>query len=236
MPGDESYDEHEAVRARLAAEPAPRMPDDVAARLHATLEREVRQRPASASADDTEPASATVTPLRRRGRWKAPLLAAAGVVAVIAIGIPVVNQSSDTGDGDGAMSSDAGGTSLEGQDAAPPSTGAGRNGDDSGTTTAPGAEPTAVPALSRSDFAHDVRTLLVRPELLPARSEASIRTAVRCAGDVPTGTQGQSVTLDGDPALVLTSRSRGVVPGTEVRAVVCSSHGPTVAARTTLPD
>lgn len=229
MPGDESYDEHEELRARLAAEPAPRMPEDVATRLHEALATESRRRSAAAHEDPAakpdEP-TAPATPLRRPTRWKAPLLAAAAVVAVIAVAVPVVNQVSDDAGGDAASSD--GGTTFSGSAAE----------DQQGQAPDAEAAPqTALdrPELTRADFDTDVRAQLDGADLAREPS-TSLRAAVECRDGVPSSAIGRAVTLDGDPAVVLTSRSRGVVPGTEVRAVVCGPDGPEVAARTTLPD
>lgn len=227
MPGDESYDdEHERLRARLAAEPAPPMPADVATRLHDVLAEESRQRAAgTAPAEPTE--TATVTPLRRRGRWRAPLLAAAAAVAVVAIAVPVVDQVSGGGSDSGTSSSDAGSSTLA--DGATE-----REGQAPDADAAPQATVDR-PELTRSAFRADVREKLADRDLAPG-SAASFRTAVECRSGVPSTKVGVPVTLDRDPAVVLSSRSRGVVPGTEVRAVVCGPDGPEVAARTTLPD
>lgn len=228
MAGDESYDEHGEVRAWLAAEPAPRMPDDVAARLHATLAEESRLRTEGTApgseAHAAEPEPATVTPLRRPGRWKAPLLAAAAVVAVIAVAVPVIDQASEESAGDAAK-----GSSVRAGDA--PDT---MGSEDSGSEDA--APMLQEPSLSRADFDAGVREQFSRADLEPSPGAASLRITVECADGVPSSAHGHPVTLDGDPAVLLAARSTGVVPGIEVRAVVCGADGPEVAARTTLPD
>src|SRR5690625_3266930 len=93
---DMGDDPHAEDRARLADEPRPAMPEDVAARLHDALANEADSRRTTGTTDAEEAATGpTVTPLPRRGRWTAQLLGAAGVVAVEAIDITVVNHSTN---------------------------------------------------------------------------------------------------------------------------------------------
>lgn len=232
MPGDESQDDQEDVRARLAAEPAPSIPPEVAERIQVALETEARAR-AGGSADpvSTSPASsttsATVTPLQRRGRWKAPLLAAAGVVAVVAVAVPVVNQLSGQSDDAGSSSTESA-PSPDAADSAP-SAGTLRSDDSEGMRAAPEVD------LTRASFAADVRAALVRTDRLPSPTTQRGTTGMTCSGDVPSGSEGRSATLDGDPALVVASAPSGSASGTEVRALVCDSGDVIVGARTVLP-
>lgn len=218
-------DSHEDIAARLAAEPTPRMPDDVATRLHDALAAEAQDREGSQSA---EPAASTVIPLRRRGRWKGPLLVAAGIVAVVAIGIPVINQTStdqasdDGGSDDGVMSSDSSGSSSG-------STG---NSDEAAPRTEQEA-PLAPLALHRATFKADAdayRDVLESDDsLAPTQMRVA---AVGCEAGRPSAPGALPAKLDGDDAVVLTTRQSS--GGVRVKAVVCGPDGPTVAARTTL--
>lgn len=220
-------DEHDDVRAWLASDPAPKMPDDIAARVHAAIERESQARdevPVAASAP------ASVTPLRRPGRWKAPLLAAAGVVAVVAIAVPVVNEVSDSSNGDAA--SDDGGVSavegtggMSGDSAAPQSKDSAK---DNGITGSEGAPL----ELHRDSFAADVRAYVGLGDVDAYRSSPRAASSIRCVDGVPTSPHGIDATLDGDPAQLL---ANPVDDGrTKVRAVVCGPDGPEVVARATV--
>lgn len=226
---DHKFDDHRDVRARLAAESSPVMPADVADRLHARLVEEAEGRP--------DPTVATVTPIRRRGRWQAPLLTAAAVVAVIAIAVPIVNRDSDD-----AASSDSGSSgAFSGNDFAGPSAGApapsgGQPSMDGRKESDGQLAPTTEPRLTRDDFAADVKRELVEADALPPTTHSGPRTAVKCTGDVPSRPSSVPATLDGVPALILATRSTGVVAGVEITAIVCGPEGPKVSARTTLPD
>ena len=226
-------DPHDDVRARLAAEPTPRMPDDVAVRLHEALAAESQSRTAPEAGEQ----AASVTSPPRRGRWKAPLLAAAGVVAVVAIGIPVINQTSDQASEDGASS---GGNSFssdsDGAQEAP------KESATSGDQATPEDRPESLRQQFRSDpmtlhresFAAEAADYLDSRSIrdsLPAVSPGGI-SGVSCAGPRPTAAGGLRATLDGEPAVVITADTQS--GGVRVQAVVCGEDGPTVGARMTL--
>lgn len=219
---DDPYDD---VRARLAAEPDPRMPADVAARLHQTLAAEAQARESPAT-------PATVTALRRRGRWRAPLLAAAAIVAIVAIGIPIINQSSDrSGGGDAASSGDmfareSGGRVKESRhdgDSAP-------DADRDQTLMKLRRSPMA---LHRATFSSDVSGYLGALGTTDALALSRVDVGeVECPGSRPRATDALRATLDGEPAAILTRKAPNA--GVRVRAVVCGDDGPMVAASTTL--
>lgn len=228
-----SDDPHEDVRSRLAAEPTPRMPDDIAARLQAALATEVQDRASRTPTPSAQPA--TVTPLPRRGRWKAPLLTAAGIVAVVAIGVPVVNQASDQSRGDGGssggiFSSDSAGSGSA-QDA--PDAAAPEKDESAGPATKGMLERfrDSPMVLHRSTFAADVARYL-DPPLRNLSSRSRLVADVKCSGVQPDAPGAPDATLDGDPAVVLTERAPS--GGVRVKAVVCGEKGPTVAARASL--
>ncbi|MDN5855481.1 MAG: hypothetical protein L0K86_22080 [Actinomycetia bacterium] len=232
-------DAHDDVRARLAAEPTPPMPDDVAARLHAALAAEAQARHTPEVTEPEEATTpATVTELPRRVRWKAPLLAAAGVVAVVAIGIPVINQTSDQGSGDGASSGSMAENSTRFNSAEEAPDSGSPNSDQSAPQTGPKSMVDrfrrAPMDLHRASFAADVTGYLGSRSDTGSTSalERDAGTAVSCKGDRPSAPGGLRATLDGDPAVVLASRAKS--GGVRVRAVVCGGDGPTVAARATI--
>ncbi|UYM07357.1 hypothetical protein [Solicola gregarius] len=223
-------EEHDDVRAWLAADPTPTMPDDVAARVHAALDRESQAR-GEISGPVAASAPATVTPLRRPGRWKSPLLAAAGIVAVIAIAVPVVNQESgssdDAGSADGGSASSLHGdqSSDSAGEAAP---GDKTSGDSNGIT---GVESPPLD-LRRDSFDTDVRAYVGNGDVEAYRSSPQSVASIRCVDGVPTSPHGIDARLDGDPAQLLASP---VGDGrTRVRAVVCGTDGPEVVARATV--
>lgn len=232
-------DPHEDVRARLAAEPSPSMPDDVAARLHGALAAEARSRQKSATGgpeDATTPATVTELP-RRRGRWKTPLLAAAGVVAVVAIGIPVINQTSNqSGDDAGSADSSSGAIQSDSSRESPES---------ASPDYSDQAEPQtrthdmvekfrqAPMALHRTTFQSDVSSYLgdSARSSAPSALKGDVGAVVSCKGGRPSAPGGLRAALDGDPAVVLITPA---TDGVRARAVVCSAAGPTVAAQALL--
>lgn len=225
-------DPHDDVRNRLSAEPVPRMPDHVAARLHESLAAESAARDASEAASE----SATVSPLRRRARWKTPLLAAAGVVAVVAIGVPVINQVSDQSDGGAGSSDSVAGDSTEyGAQDQPDSSAPESSSRESGDAAEGDGLRQYVRSpmeLDRAGFGSQVAGYL-DPSLRESLSSKKAGVAdVTCSGSTPSAPGVPRATLDGDPAVVLGRQT----PGGDVRveAVVCGSDGPTVAARATL--
>ena len=218
-------DQHDDdVRAWLAEDPAPKMPEDVAARVHAALERESQVR-VDATAPPADSAPATVTPLRRPGRWKTPLLAAAGVVAVVAIGVPVVNQMSGSSSDDAGSAADQSSDSQAAGDSAEPSI-SGAQKEDGGDSAVPTLQ------LHRGSFASDVRAYVDSHQLESARATGGAASDVRCADGAPTSSAGLTARLDDDPAVILVAPARG--GRSQVKAVVCDSGSARVAARATV--
>ncbi|MFY0408322.1 hypothetical protein [Solicola sp. PLA-1-18] len=98
-------DEHPDVTALLAADPAPPIPDDVAARLQAALRAESDARVAG-----TRPRVTPIEAARRRRRVVPALAAAAVVVAVVAVGgTALVRTGGGGGGSDASSSAEAGG-------------------------------------------------------------------------------------------------------------------------------
>jgi len=230
-------DPHDEVRARLAAEPRPAMPEDVAARLHDALANEADSRRTTGTTDAEEAATGpTVTPLPRRGRWKAPLLAAAGVVAVVAIGIPVINQTTNQSDDAGVGSAEHATRSesaADAPDSSPP---------DSSSQAGPQKQPESMVQrfretpmdLHRASFGADVSRYLGSTVERTASSalRGDVAAIVSCQGSRPSAPRGLEATLDGTPAVVLASPAQS--GDVRVRAVVCGADGPALAAQTTL--
>ena len=73
----------------LAQTPVPPLQTDVADRIDRAIADEASAR---ASATTDKPSS-TVVPIRERRRWLAPILAAAAVIGVIGIAVPVLNNT-----------------------------------------------------------------------------------------------------------------------------------------------
>src|SRR5262245_64621119 len=86
--------------ATLAQASVPPLPTEVADRLDRAIAAEASARAAAPSAAR----DSTVVPMRPKRRWLTPVLAAAAVVGVIGLAVPVLNNASD-GDDDSAGTS-----------------------------------------------------------------------------------------------------------------------------------
>jgi hypothetical protein len=204
----------------LAQAPVPPLPTEVAARLDRAIAAEASARAA------TPPAASrsTVVPIRPRGRWLKPVLAAAAVIGVIGLAVPVFNGGSDdAGGGESAASSsdDSGG-----------SFGAERDG----AVGAPDVAPGELPALSSDTFGRDVANTffpgeeksafrLQAPEQLEDDLASLEHDAVHglcpapSAADLSSGRL-EAITLDGIPAHLLIRRT-----GTNTEAIAFTCDG-----------
>ncbi|HYJ66830.1 MAG TPA: zf-HC2 domain-containing protein [Nocardioidaceae bacterium] len=205
----------------LAQVPIPPMPDDVATRLDQAIAAE-----SAARASEWSGAAARVTPIRRPRRWLAPLAAAAAVIAVVAIAIPVVNNA-DSGDDD--ASGDDTSAVGAGQESAEDEAGSAPDG-----RVPAAAAPSEPVSLSRASFGQDVIDAFYPGEKLsvlsrnPQAAEMDARLYYesqlegQCPVDDAATPYGEvtDILLDGQPAYLLLNH-----PGIAADAVAFTCDG-----------
>ena len=222
----------------LSQAPVPPMPAEVADRLDRAIAAE-----ASARATATSAASdATVVPMRPRRRWLAPVLAAAAVVGVIGIAVPVLdNGGQDSDDAGGSEASNA----QRDQAGRVPNNGGADRTLDGETKESLRAETQRIESLSSATFGRDVaRIYFPDQDKRPLPEQSAIasddqRRYVRAVEglcplpddlDLPGGWI-VPITLDGDPAHLLLSQPP---PVTDAVAFTCDGSDPRILATTTL--
>jgi hypothetical protein len=218
----------------LAKASLPPLPAEVADRLDRAIAAESSARASAAS----EPPDSTVVPMRRKRRWLAPALAAAAVLGVIGIAVPVLD--SRPGDDSASSSSDSG-------DAAREFVKGGQRRSLSGPSDT-AAEGRGVPDLSSATFGRDVADTFFpdqRKRMLPGNPLASqtdgelhYRDAVEGLCPAPAdvelpGGWVVAITLDGEPAHLLISQPG---PATDVVAFTCDGSDARVLATATLAN
>lgn len=215
-----SPEQESRLRAALAsARVTHPTPDDVAARLDATLADLVAERDESLDpAAGPVPARPRAGSRGRSGRWLL-LAGAASVAAVAAFSIPALKPHADdltTTDGSSA------GSEAKSEPGVPPTPQSGSDDLAGGAARSPGPVP-----LERGSFRSDVRALLdedkahvLTPVPDSTRPEAGAAEQPCAAGTPPPGvTEQRQVLLDGEPALLEVFRVRR---GTRlIRAVSC---------------
>ena len=208
----------------LAQAPVPPLPTEVAARLDRAIAAEASARAATPSAA----ARSTVVPMRPRRRWLKPVLAAAAVIGVIGLAVPVFNGGSgidDSGDSAASSSDDSGESLAEsGGDGQAPDSDAYADG-----------QP---PALSSDTFGRDVADAFVAGKTKSAyrlyapglATEAGVPPRYHHAvqGLCPSPTDAdrssgrvEAIRLDGIPAHLLIRRT-----GTHTDAIAFTCDGP----------
>lgn len=206
----------------LAEAPVSPLPTDVADRLDRVIAAEASARAAAT----TDKPSSTVVPIRERRRWLTPILAAAAVVGVIGIAVPVLNNGSDNSSESsaGSAADQSGGQSAE-------RGGSAGNRAHSGPGVAPRVQVEGVPALSSDSFGGDVanhfytdryqaRTRPTSPKPLNEAQTAQGKGLCPAAADaeLPQGWV-YAITLDGQPAYLL------LEPGATIEAVAFTCQG-----------
>ncbi len=227
----------------LAQVPVPPLPAEVADRLDRAIAAEASARTAGPSASP----DSTVVPMRPKRRWLTPVLAAAAVVGVIGLAVPVLNSASDSG------SDDAGGSVAESSDeSAQESAQGGARGGGTEDQSSPRSSETVpklqreAAALSSATFGKDVANTFFpdqnkRPvpggqaavtDLDPGgyRSEVEGLCPTPADADLPYGWV-VAITLDGKPANLLISQP---VPDTNAVAFTCDGSDARVLATATL--
>jgi hypothetical protein len=222
----------------LAQAPVPPLPAEVADRLDRAIAAEASAR-AAAPSRSPDP---TVVPMRPKRRWLAPVLAAAAVVGVIGLAIPVLNNASDSSD-------DAGTSAAESRDSAgQPSVEGGGALD-----KAPGQDRELAPrlarevaALSSATFGKDVarvffpdqnkqplvtgKATVMEPDQEAYRSQVEGLCPAPGGVDLPYGWV-VAIRLDGDPAHLLISQP---APYTDAVAFTCDGSDARILATATL--
>ena len=220
----------------LAQAPVPPLPTEVAERLDRAIAAEASARAATPAAATRS----TVVPMRPRRRWLTPVLAAAAVIGVIGLAVPVFNGgtgSDDSGDS-AASSSDDSARGLEDGDA-------GGQGPGAPQPNASNDERQGA-SLSSDTFGRDVADAFVT-----GKSKSSYRLyALGSSEDVPPeyhhAVQGlcpsptdaelssgrlETITLDGVPAHLLINPAG---PSTEAIAFTCDGPEALILATATL--
>lgn len=222
----------------LAQAPVPQLPAEVADRLDRAIAAEASARTAGPSVSP----DSTVVPMRPKRRWLTPVLAAAAVVGVIGLAVPVLNSASDSGSDDAGTSAADGSDDSGGQEFLQGGTKDRASG---------GAEERApnmareVAALSSATFGEDVadaffpdqkkhplsdEKALAESEQGAYRSEVEGLCPTPADSDLPYGWV-VSIRLDGKPARLLISQP---APDTEAVAFTCDGSDARVLATATL--
>lgn len=205
----------------LAQTPVPPLPADVANRLDRAIAAEATTR----ASETTHKPSSNVVPIRERRRWLAPILAAAAVIGVIGIAVPVLNNGSDS-----SSESSAGSAADSGAQSADESGSAGNRALSEGNGP-PAAPHGGVPALSSANFGGDVADHFytddyqARTRPMSPKPHDEVQTAqgkglcpAAADADLPQG-RVSAITLDGQPAYLL------LEPGATIEAVAFTCQG-----------
>jgi len=230
-----THEQEEQVRRALRSlPPEGRLPAEVRDRLDATLADLVSERE---SASMTAPATAVVgtdeLAARRRRRWRAGLVAAAGV-AVLGVGLgTLVDDLSSGGDAEqstvaGDSASDAGGRVAAPE--AAPERGTRRYRVSSGTLD---VDVARIAALGPVQAARKGTTDSTGPQAGPDGAAGSLAGAARCA--VPSTAPGDEVVpvlLDGDPATLVL---RAPIAGTREAQIYSCDDGGAVLTTSSVP-
>lgn len=205
----------------LAEAPVSPLPTDVADRLDRVIAAEASARAAAT----TDKPSSTVVPIQERRRWLTPILAAAAVIGVIGIAVPVLNNGSDN------SSESSAGSAADSDARSAEMGGSGGNRAHSGPGVAPRVQVEGVPALSSESFGRDVadnfytdhyqaRTRPTSPKPLNEAQTAQGKGLCPAAADaeLPQG-RVYAITLDGQAAYLL------LEPGATIEAVAFTCQG-----------
>lgn len=223
----------------LAQAPVPPLPAEVADRLDRAIAAEASARAAA----PTAPPESNVVPLRPKRRWLAPVLAAAAVVGVIGLAVPVLNSGSDSGSDDSSAGS--GDSEDSGQEEFAEG-GAARDQTSSGTAQGMPKATREVADLSSATFGKDVadtffpdqnkrpvpggKSMVVESDQARYRDEVEGLCPTPADVELPYG-RVAAITLDGEPAHLLISQP---APDTDAVAFACDGSDARVLATATL--
>jgi hypothetical protein len=227
-----------ALPGALAGAPLPPLPVDVAARLDRAIAAESQARASGWSGT----AQATVTPLRPKRRWLAPVVAAAAVIGAVAIAVPVLNSQDSEDDAGAAQTADEEFGASGGSDD--------RSAEEENGIPPDNAIPNAAPAIDLSSdsfgrdvidaYYHDAGALKAsrRLALLESQSPredhynaALGKVSNPCAAQSGPGVRIDDVTYDGESARLLRQEAGEAV---DVIAFTCDAGEPNILDAVTL--